>query len=175
VGLAQGLSGGGVLRGCSIDKDASITIGEEGSALWLATTKRRTSRTLLPKASRASASPATPISKHVFFPSSRSGSAPIFSVAGVCTSFAALRLAMVPTRSGLLTRHVSSIRVWYSALSLDRLCRALQARYGTALQMPVDSLWIRCSRRQRLHAHAHAPKLHLRALGHAFRLAGFMA
>ena len=32
------------------------------------TTKRRPSRALLPKASRASASPAPPISKHVFFP-----------------------------------------------------------------------------------------------------------
>ena len=50
------------------EPDTRPTIGEEGSALWLTTTKRRTSRTLLPKASRASASPATPISKHVFFP-----------------------------------------------------------------------------------------------------------
>jgi hypothetical protein len=49
------------------EPDTRPTIGEEGSALWLTTTKRRTSRTLLPKASRASASPATPISKHVFF------------------------------------------------------------------------------------------------------------
>jgi hypothetical protein len=45
------------------EPDTRPTIGEEGSALWLTTTKRRTSRTLLPKASRASASPATPISK----------------------------------------------------------------------------------------------------------------
>ena len=48
------------------EPDTRPTNGEEGSTLWLTTTKRRTSRTLLPKASRASASPATPISKHVF-------------------------------------------------------------------------------------------------------------
>ncbi len=50
------------------EPDTRPTIGadSEGSTLRLTTTKRRPSRALLPKASRASASPAPPISKHVF-------------------------------------------------------------------------------------------------------------
>ena len=47
--------------------DARSTLGEKGSTLWLTTTKRRPSRALPPKASRASASPAPPISKHGYF------------------------------------------------------------------------------------------------------------